>query len=151
MIKNVRSATDVALFAAKPFPSSYSIGHDVCEIRRIAFIMRYDHRLQNWARRVFTRLEWPLLVRRFQQAGGEIDNHHKMRHDASGQKKQRYDEDICKVPMLPEAVLSRDTDKFEASVADLTTPLRRLASHLAGRFDRLRDIWLRSMSNQVVH
>lgn len=51
----------------KAFPFPIGVGTDICQIHRIAAILRRRETRERWARKVFTRLEWPSLWRAFQR------------------------------------------------------------------------------------
>lgn len=144
-MKKTLSVSEVAIRAAKPFPSPYCPGHDICQISRIAAILRDEATLSHWARRVFTRLEWPALVRRFEQAGG-IGKDSNMVTGVRGYQQSRKEDTLAgeggrtqhppfrMLPTLPiYTQLSQESNKFEAAFADESSPLRGLVRHLAGR------------------
>ena len=133
--------------APKPFPFPVGIGIDLCRVNRIAAILRHEHTLNRWARKVFTRLEWPALCRRLERvekASGEP-----LREGADAGKDQVQGNESHAVAnhidnarwMLPK--LSGYSSTFEAdelywsAIADERSTLGALAHHLAGRSEFL--------------
>lgn len=49
-----------------PFPYPLGVGIDVCKVSRLARLLHAQRLCNRWARRVFTRLEWPALWHQFQ-------------------------------------------------------------------------------------
>lgn len=54
--------------APKPFPYPLGIGTDICHLPRIFSLMQKENTVNLWSRKVFTRLEWPSLVRKFNKS-----------------------------------------------------------------------------------
>ena len=55
--------------APKPFPLPVGIGVDICQIRRLSFMLnKQDDYVTRWAKKVFTRREWPSLWQSFHRA-----------------------------------------------------------------------------------
>ena len=52
----------------KPFPFPLGVGIDVCQTERILNIIEDGDRLNRWARRIFTRLEWPWIYQKINLA-----------------------------------------------------------------------------------
>ena len=48
----------------KPFPLGLRVGTDICRVSRLAGIASSVNRLNSWARKTFTRIEWPALYER---------------------------------------------------------------------------------------
>ena len=48
----------------KPFPFALGVGTDICRVARLVHVANDTVRLNLWAKRVFTRLEWPMLHER---------------------------------------------------------------------------------------
>ncbi|MCJ1230951.1 hypothetical protein MMC12_007625 [Toensbergia leucococca] len=51
----------------KPFPFPIGVGVDICRVARVRKIIEDDLKVNRWARKFFTRLEWPRLLREFQK------------------------------------------------------------------------------------
>lgn len=123
--------------APKPFPFPFSVGVDVCRISRIAALLRHKDVRNRWARRVFTRLEWPVICRRFERAN-RLEGH----SVREAQKERQQSADVEKKPendiwMLPDlstqAEILGDDGVFQSAVADPRSRLGALAGFLAGR------------------
>ena len=52
----------------RPFPFPLGVGVDACRTDRMLDILENDARLNRWAKRVFTRLEWPWVYKRVNHA-----------------------------------------------------------------------------------
>jgi len=118
---------------AKPFPSPYRTGHDICQASRIATLLQQETTRNRWARRVFTRLEWPALVRRFQHAA-RADGEDEQQYQAPGERSAHQKVGIWLLPKLSRfTMLSNDPDQCRAAIADRKSPLGSLVRHLAGR------------------
>ena len=48
----------------KPFPFAIGVGTDICRVARLVNVANDAVRLNLWAKRVFTRLEWPMVYER---------------------------------------------------------------------------------------
>lgn len=48
----------------KPFPFALGVGTDICRVARLVHVANDAVRLNLWAKRVFTRLEWPMVYER---------------------------------------------------------------------------------------
>ena len=48
----------------KPFPFALGVGTDICRVARLVPVANDAVRLNLWAKRVFTRLEWPMVYER---------------------------------------------------------------------------------------
>lgn len=58
--------------APKPFPYPLGVGVDMCHIPRLYRILgQQGNYVTRWARRVFTRLEWPHLSQKFVEASAQ--------------------------------------------------------------------------------
>ncbi|KAL8809861.1 MAG: hypothetical protein Q9200_003044 [Gallowayella weberi] len=55
----------------KPFPFPIGVGVDICHVSRLSRLLlnKQDDFVTRWARRVFTRHEWPHLWEKFHEAG----------------------------------------------------------------------------------
>lgn len=57
--------------APKPFPYPIGVGVDICHIPRLyATLDHPSEYVTRWARKIFTRQEWPCLLKRCSQASG---------------------------------------------------------------------------------
>lgn len=53
----------------KPFPFPVGVGVDICHVKRLSSIMnKRDDYMTRWAKKVFTRQEWPSLWQSFHRA-----------------------------------------------------------------------------------
>lgn len=57
----------------RPFPYPLGTGIDICKVSRVANIIRDDGNATRWVAKVFSRLEWPAIWRRFKEAQLRID------------------------------------------------------------------------------
>ena len=132
----------------KPFPYPLGIGVDVCKVNRIAQFLRNDSLRNRWARKIFTRLEWPALWSVFlktQRAttgrGGGVNGKDWTAGQRSYQsfsgKEFHSDDSIWMLPVIPDALMSRDAtvggNDPEKSINNERSPIGLLARHLAGR------------------
>ena len=130
--------------APKPFPFPIGVGVDICHLRRLSFILnKQDDYVTRWARKVFTRQEWPSLWQSFDRAiascnaSGPPKSQLSLpnfkitrpeKQNAASHKTQRGPEqstDILESPLpiqLPPSTLSTSETKW-----------RVLAQYLAGR------------------
>ena len=129
----------------KPFPYPIGIGTDVCRVNRIAAILRHEYTRNRWARKIFTRLEWPALCRKMQRVakvtGEPIGRADITREEKKGNVNavaRYYDNTIWMLPRLPEyPSISGDDDSRWSVIADERSALGALTRHLAGRSDFL--------------
>ena len=137
---------DLAMTAPKPFPFPIGIGTDVCRVNRIAAILRREYTRNRWARKIFTRLEWPALCRRLQRAEQAIGEPFGQAHVTSDQKLEDEDHAVAKyydntIWMLPRlsgySSIFEDEKSYWSVIADERSALGALARHLAGRSDYL--------------
>ena len=126
----------------KPFPFPIGIGIDVCRVNRIAAILRHEHSRNRWARKIFTRLEWPALCRRLQRVETVTEEPAARADEASGQKLENedhsnakyYDKGIWMLPKLSGNLsILEDETSYWSAIADERSGLGSLARHLAGR------------------
>lgn len=132
--------------APKPFPFPIGIGIDVCRVNRIASILRHEHTRNRWARKIFTRLEWPALCRKLQRVEktiadpvGQADavNNVKLDDEAKTVVKY-YDNAKWMLPSLSGySSTLEDENSYWSAIADDRSTLGALARHLAGRSDSL--------------
>ena len=132
--------------APKPFPFPIGIGVDMCLVNRVAAILRYEHARNRWARKIFTRLEWPALCRTFQRVENAIGEPVGQPDAASDQKLDNedqatpgyYDDAIWMLPRLSGYSSTFDDEKlYWSAIANKRSTLGALAHHLAGRSDFL--------------
>lgn len=150
--------------APKPFPFPIGIGTDVCRVNRIAAILRREYTRNRWVRKVFTRLEWPALHKKFQdieKAKGEPIEQANLANDQNlgdeGQPAANY---YTKIGwMLPKlsgySSIFRNEKSYWSAIADDRSALGGLARHLAGRWaakeaaikaHRHRQLYMRDIS-----
>ena len=134
------------MFAPKPFPFPIGIGTDVCRVNRIAAILRQEYTRNRWARKIFTRLEWPALCRRFQdvekaigepvgQADTASDHNLEIEDHATA---RYYDTEIWMLPRLSGySSICENENSYWSVIDDERSALGALARHLAGRSDFL--------------
>ncbi|KAF6234562.1 hypothetical protein HO173_007188 [Letharia columbiana] len=129
--------------APKPFPFPISIGIDVCRVNRIAAILRHEQTRNRWARKIFTRLEWPALCRRLQRVEkaigepvGQADAAIDPKLDNENQAiDSNYDNAIWMLPRLSGySSTFEDEHSYWSAIADERSALGGLARHLAGRW-----------------
>ena len=134
------------MIAPKPFPFPIGIGTDVCRVNRIAAILRHEYTRNRWARKIFTRLEWPALCRRFQdveKAIGESVGQADATNDQNLEIKDHvtaryYDNEIWMLPRLSGySSICENENSYWSVIADERSALGALARHLAGRSDFL--------------
>ncbi len=100
----------------KAFPFSLGIGIDVIQTARLKRVLHDENKLNRWAQRIFTRLEWPSISHTFQQHATQLD--------------EMFVNESCPQLVLPKAWPDADgTDP--GTISPLTYQLARL---LAGRF-----------------
>ena len=125
----------------KPFPFPIGIGTDICSVNRIAAVLRHEFTRNRWARKVFTRLEWPFLCRRLRHlekpteiaiGRADVASDENLGHKSGVVR--RYQEDtIWMLPRLPS--IPEDDDSYWSVVADKGSASGSLARYLAGRSD----------------
>ena len=126
--------------APKPFPFPLGVGVDVCRTRRIAALLRQENIRNQWARRVFTRLEWPALCKRFDRANGgegEVVGSSDQKKSCNNSTASDIDSGSNDVWMLPElskhSEVLQDSELFWSTIEDGRSKLAVLAHYLAGR------------------
>ena len=135
----------------KPFPFPIEVGVDICRTARIASLLRQEKTRNRWAQRVFTRLEWPALVRRFQRVGradgethSQAQNRQQQLKDARQQPEEGMGNMEQNIWMLPKlSTLSSILENEEAywsAIGDDRSRLGILARHLAGRLETPRNM-----------
>lgn len=92
----------------KPFPFSIGIGTDICQVSRVRHIAADVTLWNSWARKVFTRHEWPTLYQRIASEGTEARTH-------------------------GFAKLNLPAIKFANQTSGLSTPQNQVLHFLAGR------------------
>lgn len=132
--------------APKPFPLPISIGIDICRVNRIAAILRHEYTRNRWARKIFSRLEWPGLCKRLRRAErvtrepvGQTDAASNQKMDKENQAiAENYDNTIWMLPRLSGYSSIFDDEKsYWSAIGDERSALGDLARHLAGRSDSL--------------
>lgn len=133
----------------KPFPFPIEVGVDICRTARIASLLRQERTRNRWAQRVFTRLEWPALVRRFQRvdrADGETysqaqNRQQQLKHarQGSGEDIGDMEQDIWMLPKLSTLKsIFENQEAYWSVIGDDRSRLGILARHLAGRLENPR-------------
>ena len=122
----------------KPFPYPLGVGIDVCKVSRIASLLRSSNVRNQWARRVFTRLEWLDVWKYFERT------RRAMTDDAEDMTRtDRRATNVQSSWMLPEIPTKglRDANGvlFDKSALnedspDFRSPVATLARFLAGRY-----------------
>ncbi|KAL2047053.1 hypothetical protein N7G274_001072 [Stereocaulon virgatum] len=124
----------------RPFPFQLGVGIDVCRIARIAALLRQESTRNRWARRVFTRIEWMALCRRFErvnqlQAGNSVRQAAKDESHEASVRSKIAGEDLWMLPKLPNlSSIIEDPEAYSSAINDARSPLGSLARHLAGRW-----------------
>ena len=129
--------------APKPFPFPISVGVDICRIRRIADLIRQETIRNRWARRIFTRLEWPALCRRFQRATYQAEDSKSLRkiEKQGATVEESSAENIWTLPKLTKHPdLFDDQQGYLTLIQDERSKIGVLVRHLAGRLDRFHKI-----------
>ena len=120
----------------KPFPFPIGVGVDICRVNRIAALLRKEHIRNIWARKVFTRLEWPAVCRRFQRTNrseAESVGDSERAQDTVTDKRD-VTEETWKLPNLSKhSEVLEDETAFWSTIADGRSKLSTLAQYLAGR------------------
>ena len=127
------------MVAPRPFPFPIGIGTDVCQISRIADILRHEHKRNRWARKLFTRLEWPALCDTLRRAKGqaEVPSDQRLENEEPAIAKD-YDNEIWMLPRLSGySPIFEDDNSYWSAIADQRSPLGKLVCRLAGRSDFL--------------
>ena len=135
----------------KPFPFPIEIGVDICRTARIASLLRQERTRNRWAQRVFTRLEWPALVRRFQRldrADGETysqaqSRQQQLKHarEGSGEGIGYPEQDMWMLPKLSTLTsILEHQEAYWSAVGDDRSRLGILTRHLAGRLESPCDM-----------
>ena len=135
----------------KPFPFPIEVGVDICRTARIASLLRQERTRNRWAQRIFTRLEWPALVRRFQRvdrADGETHSQAQKRQQQLRYARQEakegmgdVEQDIWMLPKLSTLTSILDNQEvYRSAIGDDRSRLGILARHLAGRFEIPHDM-----------
>ena len=123
----------------KPFPFPIGIGTDVCQVSRIADILRPEYTRNRWARRHLNRLEWPALCERMQGVDGQakVTSDQRLENEDPAIAKD-YDNEIWMLPRLSGySPIFEDKKLYRSVIADQRSPLGFFAHHLAGRSDFL--------------
>jgi hypothetical protein len=127
------------IMSPRPFPFQLGVGIDICRIARVAALLRQESTRNRWARRVFTRIEWMALCRRFErvnqlQAGNSVRQAAKDESHEASVRRKTTGEDLWMLPKLPNlSSIIEDPEAYSSAVNDARSPLGSLARHLAGR------------------
>ena len=125
------------MMAPKPFPFPIGVGIDICRISRIAAILRSEQFRNRWARRVFTRLEWSALGKRFQRAqeskGESLSQSETRRDQPLGEDSNITIWMVPKLSKFSSILDDQDQTAYWSAVAEERSALGNLVRHLAGR------------------
>ena len=129
----------------KPFPYPLGIGVDVCKVSRVMRLIQNYRLCNRWARKVFTRLEWPALWDRMKEAQltatADTGNGHRkdsligIEDDPTRTQSSAPTDNF--IWMLPDVSEDRCGSSDSEAVSHEHSPLKVLARHLAGRYGRL--------------
>ena len=128
----------------KPFPFPIEVGIDICRTARIAALLRQEQTRNRWAQRIFTRLEWPAIVRRFQRADraeGETygqamkrQQHLRLAREGNLDGVKDLGQNVWMLPNLASvSSMFEDEELYWSAIRNERSPLGGLARHLAGR------------------
>ena len=125
--------------APKPFPFPLGIGIDVCKSVRIVHFLQSSRLSNQWARKVFTRLEWPDLLRQFESTRLQMVDvtGDAIRIDRNSMD-TRYGWLLPDIPIKGSnddlyGIRSRETVSGESLIHE-HTPTASLIGYLAGRY-----------------
>ena len=125
----------------KPFPYPLNIGTDLCSVKRIAGLLDHRRRREQFIRRNFTRLEWPLIWKSFQRASDDPNSYDAWitpntasvthtEQTANGDERPLAEE--SSIWSLPD--WSKPLKFYTEEVLDESSPIGSLVRHVAGRF-----------------
>lgn len=109
----------------KPFPFPIGVGTDICHTTRFLRFIRDDEVMNQFARKVFTRLEWPYLYRKFLEVGYDLAN--------EDERSWGDERPIETLPSLSRFFPPRSDPKKALPAPNLQ--IGNLARYLAGRLD----------------
>ena len=138
-LRVAKAGNNLKMVAPKPFPFPIGIGTDVCQINRIADILRDEYKRNRWARKLFTRLEWPALCETLQRAEGqaEVRSDQRLENEEPAIAKD-YDNEIWMLPRLSRSSpIFEDDNSYWSAIADQRSPIGKMVRRLAGRSDFL--------------
>jgi len=126
----------------KPFPFPLGVGIDICNVDRIAYNLRFKNKREAFVRKLFTRLEWPgiwrkfLITERAMKAHGRAAVSHYQEQDVESHSKiDAIDpQSMWNVPSLSSSPdLFTDSETRIGFFPDSRSSLGRLVSFVAGR------------------
>ena len=120
----------------RPFPFPMGVGVDICQINRIAALLRKESIRNNWVRKVFTRLEWPTVCRRFQRANrseAESVSYSTQGQDTLPDRTNSTEHNWMLPTLSKHTDILKDETLFWSTIADRRSKLAVLAAHLTGR------------------
>ena len=141
--KNIESI--ILPMVPRPFNYPLNVGNDICNINRIAWILRQQSARDRFIRKIFSRLEWPFIWKAFQrvslsQSKPTIDTDHENRvsytsgeRDPAGIYSSRRSSPSWTLPDLSNSVDVLDPQFFNRAINDMKSPLGCLIHHIAGR------------------
>ncbi|KAL6717078.1 hypothetical protein ACLMJK_004992 [Lecanora helva] len=112
----------------KPFPLPIGVGIDICRIHRIAALLQNENSRNQWARRVFTRMEWPSLCMSFNRANDSG------KWESDSITKENYISDVYLPRLSNHSDVLRNSELYWSAINDKRSKLAGLAQHLAGRW-----------------
>ncbi|KAL9129080.1 MAG: hypothetical protein Q9217_002387 [Psora testacea] len=132
----------------KPFPYPISIGTDICNVYRIAGLLRLRDVRERWVKRTFTRLEWPAIWQSFLRVRLNSDGKKsigvkdydffvKKAEDAASELDEEDKSGIWRLPDLSTSDIElriMAKESFNKMIGDEKSPLGQLTRHLAGRW-----------------
>lgn len=141
--------------APRPFPYPLGVGVDICQVHRVAGFLRREELRNRWARKVFTRLEWPEIRKSFLRAqrANTDQRGNAIRKDPEAyqrENKEFEDEDVGvenSLWMLPslsnfsKLLDDPNNNNYMTAISNERSPLGTLARHLAGRSGVPHSCW----------
>ena len=125
----------------KPFPYPLNIGTDLCSVQRIAGLLNHRRPREQFIRRNFTRLEWPLIWKSFQRASDSPNSYNAWinpntasvsRLEQIAKADERPLAEELSIWSLPE--WSKPRKSYNEDVLEESSPIGNLVRHVAGRF-----------------
>lgn len=125
----------------KPFPYPLGVGIDVCQVHRVASFLRTEDSRNRWARRVFTRLEWPAVLNQYlltQRTAIEEQLTDKGKDWMIRRKSHGNQNDAIWVlpvlpPLNPDKGQSMFGSEYYKATSNERSPISQLGRYLAGR------------------
>ena len=140
----------------KPFPYPLNIGTDLCSVKRVAGLLSHRRPREQFVRRNFTRLEWPLIWKSFQRASDSPNSYnawikpntasvsHFEQIAKAGERPLAEDLSIWSLPDW-----AKPRKSYNEEVLEETSPIGNLIRHVAGRFASIPHLLLHPQSSQL--